>query len=1086
MQLLHNRGAIVSALFLFPILAWSQDVTGSVQGAVTDPSGARLAHVQVDLTNEGTKVKVTHETGQDGGYQFNLVPPGRYSVSGSLSGFKTSTTTGLDVQVNKSTRVDLSLQLGSVTESVEVTAQAAQIDSESAQVSTNVPAKMIIDLPSSSRNALSFAQMAPGVNIRDGASQVMNITGTSANVNGNRQARNVFYLDGSDNTGPFRNTALQYPNPEAIAEVNVATSNASAEFGKQPGGVFNIITKSGTNNYHGSAFLYLHNEDLNANSWNRNLSGSPRAVDRLRQWGGTVGGPIIHDRTFFFASFMDYHDQAAGFQNTIKFPTAAMAGGDFSQFNRPLYDPATHTPLAGNIIPQRLLDPVARNLMSLIPTVPNYGDRYIWSFTDPTINRELLGKLDHTFNNAHSLQVSYFGTWGHQNISNTAANGNVPAFGPQVNTSQQNTGIARHTWIMRPNLLLETKFAVGRLDANRGNANIGRDLSDFGANWPQVQAGARKYLPQIVIGDGFSAQQGYLSQFNQYNYRFGSTLSWNKAKHNFKFGYEMQRDDVMQFNDQSSMSMNFDGRASSTDPTGKQTGLNVFGYSMADFMMGRAATFATSGILSYNIHTWSTFFFAQDEWKLTPRLTLTPGLRYEFYQPAAEDKNRADAFILGHQSDLYPNAPVDLAFAGDKGIPNGFTKNDWTNFAPRLGLAYDLTGNGKTVIRAGAGYYYSYNPLQVRLWSVEAPPWRPNANGGNTTSLVDLWGTSQTIVYPQPPTPFTTDVSHYNYPPKLNNIIGFDNKFQTPYSIQWNVTFEKALNKVVTASIGYVANRGYNMLQILPGNLPVWQANATLNNIEQRRPLANYSNVGLIYSRARSWYDALQLTANIHAARGLTARFTYVYGAFYDVAAEDPTGNSNIQTANPANWDGERAPDGNRQMFRAFYLYDLPFFQNSSGLLRTVAAGWQLSGSTSITSGDYLNVTLGQDWNYDSVSGDRPDAAGPLTYTSGSRDQKAADYFNRSAFAAPDSHNAFGNLSRNALLGPLTWGADLAILKRFQITERLAMQLRGEGYDFLNHNNLADPNTTMSSGDYGKILTRSGNRVIQVGARFIF
>ena len=339
MQLLHKREAIVTALFIFPILAWSQDVTGSVQGAVTDPSGARLAHVQVDLVNEGTKVKVTHETGQDGGYQFNLVPPGRYSVSGSLSGFKTSTTTGLDVQVNKSTRVDLSLQLGSVTESVEVTAQAAQIDSESAQVSTNVPAKMMIDLPSSSRNALSFAQMAPGVNIKDGASQVMNITGTSANVNGNRQARNVFYLDGSDNTGPFRNTALQYPNPEAIAEVNVATSNASAEFGKQPGGVFNIITKSGTNNYHGSAFLYLHNEDLNANSWNRNLSGSPRAVDRLRQWGGTVGGPIIHDRTFFFASFMDYHDQAAGFQNTIKFPTAAMAGGDFSQFNRPLYDP---------------------------------------------------------------------------------------------------------------------------------------------------------------------------------------------------------------------------------------------------------------------------------------------------------------------------------------------------------------------------------------------------------------------------------------------------------------------------------------------------------------------------------------------------------------------------------------------------------------------------------------------------------------------------------------------------------------------------------------------------------------------------
>jgi hypothetical protein len=914
----------------------------------------------------------------------------------------------------------------------------------------------------------------------------MDITGTSANVNGNRQARNVFYLDGSDNTGPFRNTAMQYPNPEAIAEVNVATSNASAEFGKQPGGVFNIITKSGTNDFHGSAFMYLHNEDFNANSWNRNLSGSPRAVDRLRQWGGTVGGPIIHDRTFFFASFMDYYNQASGFQNTIKFPTPAMVSGDFSQFNRQLYDPATHAPLVGNRIPQNLLDPVARNLMSLIPTVPNYGDRYVWSFNDPTVNREFLGKLDHTFNNAHSIQISYFGTWGHQNISNTAANGNVPAFGPQVNTNQQNTGIARHTWIIKPNLLLESKFAVGRLDANRGNANLGRDLSDFGANWPHVQDGARKYLPQIVISDGFSTRQGYLSQFNQYNYRFGSSLSWNKSKHNFKFGYEMQRDAVMQLNDQDSTTLNFDGRASSTDPSGTQTGLNVFGYSMADFLMGRTATFSTVGILDYTIHTWSTFFFAQDEWKITPRLTLTPGLRYEFYQPAAEARNRADAFILGHQSDLYPNAPANLAFAGDKGIPNGFTNNDYTNFAPRLGLAYDLTGDGKTVIRAGAGYFFSYNPLQVRLWSVEAPPWRPNASGGNTTSLVDLWGTSRTILYPQPPTPFTGDVTNYNYPGRLNNIIGFDREFRTPYSIQWNVTFEKAINRVVTASVGYVANRGYNMLQILPGNLPVWQTNASLNNIEQRRPLSNYSNVGIIYPRARSWYDSLQLTANIHAARGLTARFTYVYGAFYDISSEDPTGNSNIQTANPANWDGERAPDGNRQMFRAFYLYDLPFFQNSSGLLRTLAAGWQISGSTSITSGDYLNVTLGPDWNYDSVPGDRPDLAGPITYTSGSRDQKAAQYFSPGAFASPAVHNTFGTLPRNALVGPLTWNADLAILKRFQITERTYLQLRGEGYDFMNHNNLGNPNTTMSSGDYGKILTRSGNRVIQLGARFVF
>jgi outer membrane receptor protein involved in Fe transport len=1073
------------ATLILAATASAQDVTGSVQGQVIDASGARMPGVQISLINEGTRVTITRTTGPEGDYSYNLVPPGRYTVTGSLTGFKAANVTGIDVGVNRSTRVDLTLEVGSVSESVEVSAQAVRIDSVSAQVSTNVSTKMVIDLPSSTRNALSFAEMAPGVSIVSGNSQVMNITGTSANVNGNRQARNVFYLDGSDNTGPFRNTALQFPNPEAVAEVNVSTSNTSAEFGKQPGGVFNIITKSGTNDFHGSAFLYLHNEALNANTYNRNLTGQPKAVDRLRQWGGTVGGPVIRNKTFFFGSYMDYYDQAAGFQNTVRFPTQAMVSGNLSQFPQQLYDPDTRQPLPGNIIPQRLLDPVAQNLLKLIPTVPNYGDRYIWSFTDPTQNHELLSKVDHNFNTAHSLQVSYFHTWGHFDQSATNATGNVPAFGPQVNKSQQHTGIARHIWIAKPTLIVESKFATSRLDADRGNPNVGRDLSDFGAQWPLVQEGARKYLPMLTLGDGFVTRQGNLSLFNQNNLRFGSTVSWTKGKHNFKFGFEQQRDGVFQHNDQDSTTLAFDGRASSTTPAGTQT-INVFGYSFADFLMGRAATFSTVGILDYNIHTWSTFFFAQDEWRVTPRLTLTPGLRYEFYQPATEDNNRADAFVLNHKSSQYPDAPLHLAFSGDDGVPVGFAKSDYNNFAPRLGAAYDLTGSGKTVIRAGAGYYYSYNPLQIRLWSVEAPPWRPNANGGNTTSLVDLWGTSRAVVFNTPPTPFTTDVSNYRYPPRLNNIIGFDNGFSTPYSIQWNVTFEKEISRTITASAGYVGNRGYNMLQILPGNLPVPAENATLNNIEARRPFANYSNVGIIHSRARSWYDSLQLTGDIRAAKGLTARFTYVYGRFQDIVAEDPTGNGNLQTANPLNWDAERANAGNRHQFRAFYVYDLPLLLKAAPLVRTALGGWQISGSTSISSGDYLNVTLGNDYNFDSVPGDRPDLVKPITYLSGSRDQRSARYFDTTAFANPASRTVFGTLARNALIGPSNWNSNLALLKKFLITERSFVQLRGEFYNFLNHNNLNNPNTAMNSADFGRILNRSGNRVIQIGGRFVF
>jgi hypothetical protein len=320
----------------------------------------------------------------------------------------------------------------------------------------------------------------------------------------------------------------------------------------------------------------------------------------------------------------------------------------------------------------------------------------------------------------------------------------------------------------------------------------------------------------------------------------------------------------------------------------------------------------------------------------------------------------------------------------------------------------------------------------------------------------------------------------------LNNTIGFDPGFRTPYSLQWNVTFAKELSRYMTASIGYVANRGFHMLQILPGNLPVQSPNATLNNIEARRPFSNYSNVGIINTRARTWYDSLQLTGDIRAARGLTTRVTYVYGRMFDYWNEDPTGNSNLQTANPLNLNGERAPDSPRHMFRLFYVYDLPRLMSAPGFIRATVGGWQLSGNLYIQSGDFLNVTLGQDYNFDAVPGDRPDLVKPITYTEGSKDERMGRHFDTSAFAPPASRTVFGTLPRNALVGPTTWDSDLALMKRVYITESMFVQLRGEAYNFLNHTNLNNPNTTMSSSDFGRILNRSGSRVIQVGARLQF
>jgi hypothetical protein len=388
------------------------------------------------LLNEATNTLIARDSEGDGTFIFNFVPPGRYTVKASAEGFRTASLTGILVEVNRAVRADMTLALGAVTESIEVTASSSRIDTVTAQMSTTASSKLITELPSSSRNVLKFAELAPGVTITNNMSQVLNIQGSGAEVNGNRSGRNVFYLDGSDNTASFRNSALQFPNPEAVQEVNVGTSNTSAEFGKQPGGVFNIITKSGTNDFHGSGFYFWTDSAFNANSWARNRSGSNRAPAELQQMGGTLGGPIVKDKLFFFGSYMHYRDQDAGFQNTIRYPTEAMYRGDFSQFPQQIYNPDTGAPLPGNQIPASLMDPVARNLSALIPTVANFDDRYVWEFVNPVRNNEILAKGDYNLNSRHTLMGSYFRTFGDQTLANSGGNSSVAAFGPQIRHRQ--------------------------------------------------------------------------------------------------------------------------------------------------------------------------------------------------------------------------------------------------------------------------------------------------------------------------------------------------------------------------------------------------------------------------------------------------------------------------------------------------------------------------------------------------------------------------------------------------------------------------------------------------------------------------
>lgn len=1062
----------------------AQQTTGTLRGTVADQTGSSIPNARIELRNNATGIVYSQTSGADGQFIINLLPPGAYSLEASATGFQTLNLTGVLVEVYRNTSVLVELQVGTAVQSIDVQAPQTIVETGSATLGTNIDSTQFDNLPTTTatRNALSYAEMAaPGLRLTDRGSQVVANSGSTFNSNGLRNGWNVFYLDGSDNTGPYRGTMLQAPNPEAIEQVQVSTANTAADVGKQPGAVVNMITKSGTNQFHGAAFYFFGATELNANTWTRNQTGTERAPAALKQGGGAFGGPIKRDKTFFFTSYQNYRDLVAQLQNSAIFPTAPMRGGDFSVFPSQLYDPDTRQPIPNNRIPAPLLDPVAARLTELIPTAPAYLERFVTAYSDTTRTQEILAKIDHTLVDSHRLQFSYFRTWGALTypMTNSGSN-NVPAWGPQTNAVNQNTLSVQHIWSARPNVLVETRGSFSHHDLDRDSNQTGRNLSDFGAIWPDAVAGATKYLPTLSISNGFSTAQGTLGGFNQHNQNVMSSVTWIRGNHNFKFGGEVARRALHANNQQDNTNFAFTGQFASTPPTGSATGTGTFGYAMADFLMGRVATFRTASPYDQQLYAWSYFFFAQDEWRVSRKLTLTPGLRYEIYSPTMEANGRLSNFIPGHRSSQYPDAPLGLSFPGDAGVQKGFYPQN-RNFAPRLGVAFDPKGDGRTAIRAGFGMYYSSIAMQ---WAQNTAglPWNSSANGG-VARLTDPWGTSRAPVYPQAPTPFSTGIEGYVYPASFATF-GYDPNLKTPYAMQWNVSAERAFTSAIKVQAAYVGNRGGNQLQFVEGNLPVWADNASLSNVQLRRPLQNYTNIFLIQSRARSWYDALQMTADIRTG-ALTARTTYVYGAARSVQDEE-WGVPNF-TANPMNIDGEKAETAPRHMFRQFAVYSLPLLRNSSTPVQLALGGWKLSGSLYLTSGPPINVILGQDWNFDGVPNDRPDQSGPIHYTSGSKDAKAASFFSRDSFALPGIRNTFGNLKRNSLWGPgQYWQPNLSLMKEFYFTEQAHLQLRIESYNFLNHNSLGLPNMTLNNPNFTRILSRSGNREMQFGLRFRF
>jgi hypothetical protein len=1096
-------------------IALGQQLTGSVQGVVTDASGAVIPGATMQVVSVDNGSSQTGTSDAQGNFHFAAINPGAYTLKASFAGFKT-TTRKITVELNKTLRADVQLETGEVTTSVDVSAAAAAIDPASTNVATNLGTKVINDLPIMTRDITVLVELIPGtrqaVGTTAGGSQVMDISGNYAQGDGTRRSQSTFYVDGSENMGGWRNQANQMPNPDAVSEVQVVSSSASAEFGKQPGISLNALTKSGTNHLHGSAMLAAHWDGLNANTWSANLNGAARPADKQKWMTGTLGGPVFRNKTFFFVSFQRFQDATPGQQSIYRMPTPAMVNGDFSGisgFSIKTINPDTGLPF-GQTIPSKRINPIAANLAKRFPTIPQYSNdpvlgRFFWQYYDTVANNEGLVKIDHRLTDRQQISVSYMSTGGGQirpdNVSGLT--NYVPDWGGNSLTdARQHTLSGRHTWTRGSNLVVENRFAFSRLHSGRSRTEQ-ETLTSLGLIWPDVNPGVEHTLPTFGLSGGPTARGGQYSDLLQQNFRGLSNLTWLRGRHALKFGGEIQDNQYSRFINYDNAHINFTGTYSFTSgplngpwPTlSVPTGDLQFAYSWADFLLGQVNSFDATGVQNGRYSGLATFYFAQDEWRLHKNVTLTAGLRYELYG-TQKSANMLAGYVDGHKSAQYPTVPVGLAFETDPGIPAGMRKPDRNNVAPRLGAAWDTFGKGKLIVRAGGGLYYAYPPLSIveQLGSVL----NASTQTGNYANLSDPWGTANPSsgstayqftggVMPS----FSRDPTQRKWDPM--NIIGFDPNAATPYQWQFNISAETRLFNGLAVQGGYIGNRAKKGWSVRDNNLPIWQPGANTGNVNTRRPNQLWRQINLITSDMGETYDAGQFIVT-YSKPWIWARFTYSLQHWLTTATGDANevGTSNAPTdwaSNPRNIKGDLASVVPRQYVRFNVIYTLPRFGNA--FTKKYVGGWQVAGTGSWYDGDNLNVTLGKDTNFDAFSSDRPDQVGPIVYPR-TASGGVTTWFLPGAFANPPDPSAtnpypFGSLPRNAVRGPGRFYMDGSISKTTTLTEALKLQLRVDFSNMLNHPNLSNPTVAFTSADFGLIRTKDGGgRTAQAQLKLIF